>query len=237
MRMSGLPKYFGLMTILVTVSASVGSSGGASVGATLNGVVTFRGAIPPPQKVTVSRDTWFCGTTATIQPLLVHATLKSVVDAVVGLSEPTVQPADTQPPAAVIRNRQCAFERRISVVRVGARVEVANDDPVLHNTHIRGNGKTILNVAMVAHGENVQKQIRKPGVLDVKCDAHKFMQGYVVAFDHPYFALTDETGHFQIVGAPPGLRRITVWHETLGTLQKEVLVPAEGAISVTFDYP
>ncbi len=237
MRMSGLPKYFGLVTVMVTVSASAGSSIGASAGAVLQGVVTFRGTIAPPQKIAVSRDALFCGTTATIQPLLVHAASKGVVDAVVSLSEPAAQPSDTQPPDAVIRNRQCAFERRISVMRVGARVEVANDDPVLHNTHIRGNGKTILNVAMVAHGPNVQKQIRKPGMLDVKCDAHKFMQGHVVAFDHPYFALTDETGHFQITVVPPGLRQITVWHETLGTLQKEVRVPAEGTISVAFDYP
>jgi hypothetical protein len=90
---------------------------------------------------------------------------------------------------------------------------------------------------MVPHGPSIQKQVKRPGLLNVKCDAHKFMQGYVLAFDHPYFAVTDEAGRFQMAGIPPGLRRITVWHETLGTLQQEVTVPAQGEISVHIDYP
>ena len=116
-------------------------------------------------------------------------------------------------------------------------VEIGNDDPVLHNTHIRSGGKTVLNVAMVPHGPNIQKQVKQPGLLNVKCDAHKFMQGFVMAFTHPFFSISDESGRFRIEGIPQGLHRITVWHETLGTLQKEVNVPAQGEISVHFNYP
>jgi len=185
----------------------------------------------------VNRDAAFCGATVTIQPLVVQATSQGVRDAVVSLSDQPGQPLDAPPPPTIIKNRNCSFVSRISATRVGALVEIGNDDPVLHNTHIRSEGKTLLNVAMVPHGQSIQKQVKRPGLLDVKCDAHKFMQGYVMAFTHPFFSISDESGHFQIAGITPGLHRITVWHETLGTLQKEVNVPAQGEISVHFNYP
>ncbi len=231
------PLGLSVMAIVLTVFAAAGSVPGSPGGATLTGIVTFKGTIPPPQKVTVTRDASFCGSTVTIQPLVAQASTHGVRGAVVSLTEPPDQHVDASPSPTIIKNRNCAFLSRISATRVGALVEVGNDDPVLHNTHIRSEGKTLLNVAMVPHGPSIQKQVKRPGLLNVKCDAHKFMQGYVWAFDHPYFAVTDEAGRFQMAGIPPGLRRITIWHETLGTLQQEVIVPAQGEISVHIDYP
>jgi len=226
-----------VMAIVLTVFASAGSVPGSQGGATLTGIVRFKGPIPLPQKVTVRRDASFCGDTVTIQPLVVQASTHGVLGAVVSFTDQPAQSIEAAPPLTIIKNRNCAFVSRISTSRVGALIEVGNDDPVLHNTHVRSDGKTLLNVAMVAHGQNIQKQVKKSGVLDVKCDAHKFMQGYVLAFDHPYFATTDEAGRFQIAGIPPGRRRIITWHETLGILQQEVNVPAQGEISIHIDYP
>ena len=39
------------------------------------------------------------------------------------------------------------------------------------------------------------------------------MTGYVRVFDHPYYALTDEDGTFEIKNAPAGKFRIVFWHE------------------------
>ena len=39
------------------------------------------------------------------------------------------------------------------------------------------------------------------------------MTGYVRVFDHPYFAVTDENGNFEIKNAPAGKFRIVYWHE------------------------
>src|SRR2546426_2018287 len=160
----------GLMIVMLTLSASTGPTLGAQGSATLTGLVTYRGPLPLPQKVTVNRDAAFCGATVTIQPLVVQATSQGVRNAVVSLSDPPEQPLDATPPPTIIKNRNCSFVSRISATRVGALVEIGNDDPVLHNTHIRGEGKTLLNVAMVPHGQSIQKQVKRPGLLDVKCD-------------------------------------------------------------------
>jgi hypothetical protein len=44
------------------------------------------------------------------------------------------------------------------------------------------------------------------------------MSGYVRIFDHPYYAVTDEDGKFEIKNAPAGKLRIVYWHEAKGLL-------------------
>src|SRR5262249_7279902 len=47
---------------------------------------------------------------------------------------------------------------------------------------------------------------------------HPWVNGYVWAFDHPYFAVTDAKGNFTIPDAPAGTGRLVVWHEKVGYL-------------------
>jgi hypothetical protein len=62
------------------------------------------------------------------------------------------------------------------------------------------------------------------------------MQAHRMLFDDPYFDQTTEAGQYAITGVSPGLHRITVWHETLGLQEKEVLVPARGTVVVDLEY-
>jgi hypothetical protein len=39
------------------------------------------------------------------------------------------------------------------------------------------------------------------------------MNGYLAGFDHPYFAVTDAEGKFEISGVPPGTYNLVAWHE------------------------
>ena len=48
------------------------------------------------------------------------------------------------------------------------------------------------------------------------------MHALLVATEHPYYALTDESGHFKIEGIPEGNYTLSVWHESLGELKTEV---------------
>jgi hypothetical protein len=111
-----------------------------------------------------------------------------------------------------------------------------NDDPVMHNTHITVANSTVLNVAMVAGGRPVKKQLKKAGLQLIKCNVHKFMQAYRMVFDDPYFDQTTEDGQFTISGVSPGLHTLTVWHETLGVMQKDVQVPVRDTVVVDLEY-
>jgi plastocyanin len=137
---------------------------------------------------------------------------------------------------AVVRNKECRFHPHTAVAQMGTEVQIINDDPLMHNTNIIVDNSTALNVAMVAGGNPIKKRLKKAGIHLVKCNVHKFMQAYRVVFDDPYFDQTTETGQFSISGVSPGLRRITVWHETLGVIEKDVQVPTRGTVVVDLEY-
>lgn len=205
-------------------------------GATIAGLVVFRGTVPPAQNRPVTRDSEFCGKTVSIQPLLVDASTHGVRDAVISV-EPDKSGALTHPEETQLVTRGCAFAPRVMAAQVGQVVEIANDDPVMHNTHMTHNGRTVMNEALVAGGNPVEKELTRPGLHSLVCNTHKFMKGHLLVFEHPYFAVTNETGQFRVTGLPPGLREVTVWHESLGALKKEVTVPASGEVRVTFEFP
>lgn len=137
---------------------------------------------------------------------------------------------------SVLRNEHCAFYPRVVAVSAGAEMEIRNSDPLMHNTNISLNNRTVLNVALVAGGAHVRKRLKMEGLHLVKCNVHKFMQAYRHVFSDPFFDQTNETGQFRIQGLSPGLHTISVWHETLGVLQKEIQVPVRGTVSVDFEF-
>ena len=59
----------------------------------------------------------------------------------------------------------------------------------------------------------------------------------MLAFAHPFFSVTDETGAFRIPNLSVGEHQVTVWHDTLETFQQTVTVSAQGETSITLEYP
>ncbi len=52
----------------------------------------------------------------------------------------------------------------------------------------------------------------------LSCGIHGWMGGQIYVFDHPYFAVTDANGNFEIKGAPAGDYLIYMKHELAGWL-------------------
>lgn len=204
------------------------------------GVVTvrilYRGSVPPPQEIEITRDAEFCGATAVIHPVMVHSTSGGLKDAVVTIEGlPSLK--TPEPKSAIIANTRCRFMSHVISTQAGATIEIHNQDPIMHNTHIVNNLRTFLNVAMVPNGRPVVKKVEKPGVYLVQCDAHKFMRGYVVVSEQPYIGLSDELGYARILHVPVGTHAISVWHESLGELHAQVTVPSNREASVTVEFP
>ncbi len=203
--------------------------------ATVRGQVTLRGQAPPGDRVVVLRDIGFCGEAVTSESLLVDRASNGVAAVVVSLEGVTAGKPFPEERRLALENRACRFSPRVKAVSVGGQLEISNADPVLHNTHIRKSGATFLNVAMPPGGRTIRKQLAEPGRLDIQCDAHRFMQGTIHVFPHPYFSVTDSAGKFELPQVPPGTYRLRAWHETLGFREKTVTVPAQGQAVVNLE--
>jgi hypothetical protein len=123
--------------------------------------------------------------------------------------------AKRKPAEVVIDQPCCMFVNRITCARVGDTIVVKNPAPVAHNFFWDSDKNGSYNVNVPSKG---QWKMPKPLVIEgppiqYKCTIHGWMTGYVRIFDHPYYAVTDEDGKFEIKNAAAGKFRIVYWHE------------------------
>lgn len=204
-------------------------------GATIKGRIIFKGKVPPVESSSVRRDAKFCGESITHIPLVVDPDSHGVSGVVVSIDGMTTGKPLPELPAAQLENKECRFGPHTQATGVNATLEISSVDPVLHNTHLRINDKTFLNIALPPKGRLIRKTLKKPGRLDVRCDAHKFMQATIHVFVHPYFALTNQEGEFEMSDVPAGQYQLTFWHKVVGTIQKPITVPSSGEIALIVD--
>ena len=115
---------------------------------------------------------------------------------------------------AALDQRQCRYFPHVQALTVGTPLSLMNNDAILHNVHANETGMTVFNVAMPIKGQKLPIPMRKPGLMKLQCDAgHTWMNGWIYVFDHPFFAVTDETGAFTIKDVPAGEHTLEIWHE------------------------
>jgi hypothetical protein len=67
-----------------------------------------------------------------------------------------------------------------------------------------------------ANGQMERKLVFEARPLAVTCDIHPWMKGYVMVFNHPFYAVTGEDGSFEIKGVPAGTQNVNLWQERVG---------------------
>ena len=146
-------------------------------------------------------------------------------------------PARAVSPTRVgIRQRDETFVPRVVAVPVGSEVEFPNDDPYYHNVFSLSRSKAF-NLGRYPKGQTRVVRFDKPGIVKVFCDIHSHMSAAVVVLNHPWYAIPDDDGRFEIADVPTGDREVVAWHERLGNTTVPVRVePGRGA-SVEFTLP
>lgn len=205
----------------------------ASAGGTISGRVVLVGDAPAPKKIKVTKDNEKCGTEVLAEDLVVGADkgIQNAVVSVVGLKGAPPKPAN--PPA--IDQKGCVFRPHVTIVGVGAPLDVLNSDGILHNFHTHGSKNPPINRAQPAFRKKMTETFSQPEIIKVSCDAHSWMSGWVVVTDHPYIDATDSAGAFKISDVPPGNHTVELWHETLGKVTKNVTVKAGEETKITFE--
>ena len=119
------------------------------------------------------------------------------------------------PVKAAIRQVDENFVPRVVAVPVGSTVEFPNDDPIYHNVFSLSRAKDF-NLGRYPKGQSKSVRFDRAGIIKVFCEIHSHMTATVMVFDHPWFAVPDESGQFELPAVPPGQREIVAWHERLG---------------------
>ncbi|MFQ5848624.1 MAG: carboxypeptidase regulatory-like domain-containing protein [Candidatus Methylomirabilales bacterium] len=205
-------------------------------GGTLTGRVRFRGPIPAAYVIRVTKDSAVFGQTVPDERLLISkdGTVANVVITIGGIERGKPWP----PLKPRVVNHGGRFVPHVQVARTGSRLAVVNRDPVLHNTHGFQGGRSTFNVALPRYRRDrpVFEPLAEPGILEVMCDVHDWMNGWVAVLAHPYFALTGAAGTYTITDIPPGTYTVTAWHEQLGKQQARVTIPPTGRARLDFTF-
>lgn len=200
-------------------------------GGTIKGTVTYTDEVPM-RKIIPTKDQEVCGQIRD-EPLVLAGPDGGVADAVVYLKEVAKgKKWDKPKKSPVLDNRKCTFTPHVQVIPAGMNVAIHNSDPVLHNTHGFLIKATVFNVAMPKQGMQVEKLLRKPGIVRIECDSHGWMLAWIYVADNPYYAVTGKNGSFTIPDVPPGQYTLVVWQEHTGATELPVTVKPKETTSV-----
>ncbi len=188
-------------------------------GGTISGAITWTGEQPDPIDVPVPIHAERCGETQR-SPVLSIGRRSGVANTVVWLDAIPRGRALAIPEEPIsVGIEDCAFRPHVVAAPVGARIELRNAEPILHNVHARfvdraGGMRTWFSEGLPEAGATHVATLERPGVVRLVDDAgHPWMHAWVHVFDHPYFAVSDAAGRFQLTGIPPGQYVVRAWHE------------------------
>ncbi|HZN52504.1 MAG TPA: carboxypeptidase regulatory-like domain-containing protein [Methylomirabilota bacterium] len=207
----------------------------ATAGA-IKGTVTLKGTAPELKKLAVTIDQYVCGKEKNPEELVLSPQ-GGIRSAVVWLDKPPAgASAAALAPTATMDQKECLFAPRVVVVPAGGKIDFLNSDRLLHNLHSTPSANPPFNRTQ-PKGRTITIPFEKPEIIRVTCDLHSWMRGWVVVAEHPYYALTDGAGEFELKGLPAGRYTLKVWQERLGTVSKEVVVGDQDPTPVTLEMP
>jgi plastocyanin len=134
----------------------------------------------------------------------------------------------------VVGQKDKVFIPRVVAVPVGSKVDFRNDDPYYHNVFSLSAAEKF-DTGLYASGLAYTQTFNKPGPVELLCNIHASMVGYVVVVDTPYYTQPRGNGTFSIRAVPPGRYELSVWHESSAkiiTLPVQVKEGGASGISV-----
>lgn len=208
--------------------------GAVANGVRLNGTVLFTGTRPDDSTATPARDQNVCGASINVSTLALRDSL--LADAVVWLDGIRTGRALPVSRRFELVSQKCVFTPRVQAIVAGGALNVRNDDPVIYRSHAIDSrtGETVTDLPFTDAGQVIplDRQLAAPVLLEVKSTSHPWMRAWVATFDHPYFAVTAESGAFSMDGVPPGSYTLKAWHPALGVTSHALTVGANGAAVV-----
>ena len=134
-----------------------------------------------------------------------------------------------------LNQKKCKYEPHVITMPVDSELKIHTSDPINHNIHTYSFENDPINIMFLPGQEAYSQEMEEPELIKVECDLHHWMRAWIVVTPNGYSAVSDSDGSFEIPDVPPGDYKLTVWHETLGSLTKRISVDNEG-LDINFEF-
>jgi plastocyanin len=139
----------------------------------------------------------------------------------------------TESGRAVMDQRNETFVPHVLAITTGTSVDFPNSDKFYHNVFSLSKPARF-DLGRYAAGRSKSVPFDQPGIVRVFCDIHSHMNAFILIFSHPFFAMTDNDGHYRIGNVPPGTYNVIAWNEGTSSEPKAVTVPDGGSAELDF---
>ena len=120
------------------------------------------------------------------------------------------------------------------VVTRGSRVSFPNLDPIFHNVFSLTPGNSF-DLGNYRKGDAPKAVLMSnTGAVNVYCNMHSQMIGYILVVPNHLYAKTDQAGSFRISGVPTGRHKVAAWAPNADPVVHEVEVTSGASSSVEF---
>jgi plastocyanin len=126
-------------------------------------------------------------------------------------------------PMKDVTQKDLTFIPAILPIQVGTTVEFPNLDDTYHNIFSYSPAKRF-DLGRYRPEERPIPSVvfDKPGLVTLRCDIHEHMRGLILVLNTPYFAMSDNAGHFRLEGLPSGHYTLKAWIDSKTTREKPV---------------
>jgi plastocyanin len=131
------------------------------------------------------------------------------------------------PKSGEVDQKNLIFIPHVLAVPVGSKVSFKNSDKVNHNIFSADVCKKF-NLGTYNPGMSRDVVFDKPCVVNLLCNVHSEMSGYVVAVNSNYYDVTGADGKFSIGNVPAGTYEVVAWSEKLKPQGKTMVTVADG---------
>ncbi len=223
-----LAHFFALASLiaLTTLAAAQGSYKVISVndGGTISGTVKWSGPLPRELDFPITKDPQICdpeGKKTVSLDRLIIGPESGVANTIVYLKNISAgKPLELPEQRRHLDQRQCRYVPHILLVPQNGELQMQSSDATLHTIHM--DGAATFNLPFPFTNQAVSRTMSTPGLINLHCNGgHVWMNAEMMVVSHPYYAVTDESGHFEFTSVPPGTYQIVAWHEGWGLAGKE----------------
>jgi hypothetical protein len=131
----------------------------------------------------------------------------------------------------------CRYIPHVLGVRAEQPLEISNSDATVHTVAAVAKVNRSFNFSQPMQGLKNTTTFNEPEVMvRLRCDVHGWMNAFVGVVPHPYFAVTQNGGRFELKNVPPGAYTVEAWHEKFGTQTQNVTLGENGSQQLSFTF-